>query len=135
MRYVTREMALDAGDPALEGQPFSDDREEGEMPENEGTPERPVFARHKSRFHCMDVRPVKAAKGANKIRMVIECEYSVENAEGLAPFFDKDVQVNLRELATPARRRTYGDEQGQRTLDGQTIEDEPEEEAAEEEAE
>ncbi len=87
--------------------------------ENEtGTPERPVFAKYKGTFHAMDVRPVKAAKGANKIRVLLECEYDVDAAEGLAPLFDKDCSVTFKELASQKRRDRYGGEGGQGLLEG-----------------
>jgi len=86
--------------------------------EDEVRPEGAILSTCIGEFHVMDVRPVKAAKGANKIRLLLECEYEVESAENLAPLFDKDCKVTLRELATKKRREKYGDDDGQPGLPG-----------------
>jgi hypothetical protein len=86
------------------------------MTENEEKREEPILARFTGDF-SVTIGARKLLNG-NKVRLVLEADYTSEMMSSLAPFMGKDARIAFKELASKKRRGKYGDDDGQPPLPG-----------------
>jgi hypothetical protein len=86
--------------------------------DEEAVPEKAMLATYEGEFHIAGIGTRMLVNG-NKLRVVLEAEYSMEGLAQMGQFMDKDAKVRFKELVSKKTRKKVGEEDSAHLFGGE----------------